>query len=268
MQTKIKITGNTIQVIDENNNEISLNSHRLPQGFIDWQLMVKRDRVSNEKKSFHGAQESATAPGHAASHKESIAASMGAHIATFITYNSESPLKITSSSKGVLLLPQKDLLPDIIKRQTDVIAMQYGDPMPNMENVRPNKEKWDAAEPVRQEFLEYLYKDGNIDWGMLGVLEIFEGQTIKNIIKNPECCFHFLGMLGPMGRGFQAYQINCIAEIIKEGPELTYMRNMKIMSDFYGGHIPQKRYSTGYLCHVIEVYDKNPFPHVAGKRLV
>lgn len=247
----------------------------LPESFIQWQLRVKRGRVDREQSAGpaqpgghpHGAQ--AQPSGHPGGERAlDMAATMGAHIATFVTRDPTSAFSLTTASKGVLLLPRPEFMGEVLNRQRQILQLQYGAVIKGGEHQRPTKPQWDAAAPLRLQFLDYLYDRAKLDWSVLGVLEIFEGRTLKNIKREPECCFHFLGIVGPMGRGFQAYQINAIAQIIEESPELEYMRNMKLISEYYGSHVPQQQYRLGYLCHTCEVYDKNPFPEVAGKRLV
>lgn len=269
MSSNVHVTGDIITVTCGDLSE-TYTKRSLPDSFIQWQLRVKRERVSKDQEiqapHGHGAVAHPGPPG--ADRKPDMAASMGAHIATFVTCDPESVMKLTTASKGVLLLPKEQVIDEVIERQREVLRKQYGEVVTGGEHERPTKEQWDAAEPVRLQFLEYLYQEAMIDWSVLGVLEIFEGKTLHNVQVNPECCFHFMGIVGPMGRGFQAYQINGIVQIVSEGPYLEYMRNMKLISDYYGSHVPQRQYRTGYLCYVCEVYDKNPFPQTAGKRLV
>ncbi len=231
-----------------------------PNKMILWQLMARRGaaeimmRAAEERRDFTQAEQGQMRM-------------MGyfSHIGTLITSSPEGILN--SASKGVLMLPSPQWLEWAVERLGDILEKQYGARDHAGAPHRPSKETWDAAAGDRARFLLDLYQPERINHRAFGVLEIFQQRTYENIQANPVCALHFSGISGERGRGYQSFQVNCRAEIVTEGLELRFMKDIKLMMDYYGSHVPQASYRCGYILHVESVLDKAPFPQVAGRHV-
>mgnify|MGYP000097263791 CR=1 FL=1 len=231
-----------------------------PNKMIHWQLMARRGAAEIMKRAAEEGRDLTQA-------EQGKVRMMGyfSHIGTLITSNPEGVLN--SASKGVLMLPSPQWLEWAVERLGDILEKQYGTRDHTGAPQRPSKEVWDAAANDRAQFLLDLYQPERIHPGAFGVLEIFQQRTYENIRANPVCALHFSGMSGERGRGYQSFQVNCRAEIVTEGLELRFMKDIKLMMDYYGSHVPQAAYGCGYILNVESVLDKAPFPQVAGRHL-
>ena len=75
---------------------------------------------------------------------------------------------------------------------------------------RPWKETLEERIAVIRRFYEHVE---HIDLRRLGLLEIFQGQTYRNLRADPRITLHYTGD----GPDYPSYQINALAEIV--GPE-------------------------------------------------
>jgi len=234
---------------------------KLPDQFVAWQINTKKRLIEMTKESRNDALTLDLIH----------MISMSAHIATFVTSNPSGRFPVTLSFKRVMLLPKKKYLEEVIHWQEKLLASMYRFDWNESESITHLEKRADSVSEERTKFFEYLYDEERIDFSALGILEIFQGRTLKNITEKPECAIQFLSAYNTynmLGDEIQAFQINCIAEIVEKGPFLEYLKNMKLLSDFYDTSFRQGRCEKGYICHVCEVYNKTPSPRLAGKRLV
>ena len=102
-----------------------------------------------------------------------------------------------------------------------------------------------------------------LDRRCLGTLEIFQGQTFKNIRQDARVSLHYTGV----GPDYPSFQINAVAEIVEPGDarfEYLYWARQLFEHDSF--HIQQPAYPSGYVFWLGEVFDKSS-KGAAGKRL-
>jgi hypothetical protein len=86
----------------------------------------------------------------------------------------------------------------------------------------------------------------------LGGIEIFEGQTFRNIINDPRVSLFYVGT----SPNYVSYQIDCIAEIVPKGrPFYRFMLAMRGLFEDFGFHFQQPEYPFAIRYHVLSVLD-------------
>ncbi len=102
---------------------------------------------------------------------------------------------------------------------------------------------------------ELLQHPEHIDPYRLGSLEIFEGQTFKNIQNDPRVALLFTGG----GPEYLSFQLNCAAEILGAGhPVYEFLRLSRLLFEFEQFHIAQPKYPYAYQFWVCEIKEKTP----------
>ncbi|MBW8011514.1 MAG: hypothetical protein FVQ83_09795 [Chloroflexi bacterium] len=205
---------------------------QLPKEFIEWQMSARRGAYANVAKGKRPARFSAHLP---------VVITLR-HAAEFITH---------AATKGTGFTPKDDYLDHYIALFDNCLDKCQG---------RPWKETLGERIAVAREFYE---NPDHIDFRRLGLLEIFQGQTYKNLMDDPRITLHYTGD----GPDYPSFQINALAQIV--GPEdksfqFVYLARQLFEHDRF--HIHQPNYPLGYLVWVQEVYDKSPFHGRAGRQ--
>lgn len=103
----------------------------------------------------------------------------------------------------------------------------------------------------------------HIDWRRLGLLEIFEGSTFKNLTENPMASVLWTGN-APV---FVSFQVDCIVEIITpDDPRYRFSWAMRRLFEYEPFHVVQTMYPYAYCFWVIDYKDKTPKRRYPGKR--
>ena len=91
----------------------------------------------------------------------------------------------------------------------------------------------------------------------MGGLEIFEGQTYKNLLTDPRAALLYSGEAPK----FPSYQINGVIKFVNKGD--IYFRFLLAARELFARdtfHVHQIHYPFGYLFFPIEIKNKTPFP--------
>ncbi len=167
-----------------------------------------------------------------------------AHIAVMAT-QSDGAFPINLSSKGLGLLPKPEKL--------DTFTTLFEKAKKDTEN-RPPQETL----PVRAKVMQVFYANlDNFDRRALGGLEIFEGQTSRNLQKNPRAALLYTGEAPK----YPSYQFNGF--VVRVDPGTPYYRFLLAARELFAldaFHIHQVKYPYGYLFYLVEAKDKTPFP--------
>ena len=206
---------------------VTFQRARLPVDFLDWQSQARLSMFKMMEE--YGGKSVSVAPVHLP-----VLASLG-----------EGMFPVNHATRGMGVLPIKERLTDVTekfrKAQVHVDRSKFGDSI---------KERAKQAS-------EFYKSPELFDAYILGGLEIFEGQTPKNLMNNPIASLIYTGE-API---FPSYQLNGIIEFIEQKNQyyefLLAARELFALDPF---HITQKRYPYGYLFHVVEVKNKTPFP--------
>ena len=102
---------------------------------------------------------------------------------------------------------------------------------------------------------EFYKHPEHIDWRRLGLLEIFEGSTFKNLTENPMASVLWTGN-APV---FVSFQVDCLVEIITpEDPRYRFSWAMRRLFEYEPFHVVQTMYPYAYCFWVIGYKDKTP----------
>lgn len=211
----------------EHGKEQQYNRIELPQDFLQWQSLARL-------RSFEiMAQASADR-----------VKSMPAHLPVLATL-SKGDFPINLTSRGIGLLPREEYLLHYCQAFEDVIA-------------QTKDLAWQETLANRVAVMREFYQQPNhFDNSLLGGLEIFEGQTVKNLQNNPFAALLYSGE----APSFCSYQFNCVVKFIQRGDDrfrfLLAARELFARDSF---HVHQIHYPFGYLFYPVEVKNKTPYP--------
>ncbi len=197
----------------------------MPAAFLEWQCDERRKLFEGLARGQHPTF-------------------LPAHLPVVSTINcGDAAFPIRSSTKGVGLLPKAEHLTEYLS--------QVGDCLTRVSESPPQ-----ASRGERIAVAEALYGcSERIDRGLLGSLEIFRGQTYRNLRADPRATLLFTGA----GPRYLSYQFNCTVEIVGPADQrFLLIRAMRLLFEMERFHIQQPEFSVGYLFHVQEVYDKTP----------
>jgi hypothetical protein len=95
----------------------------------------------------------------------------------------------------------------------------------------------------------------HLDWSRLGLLEIFEGATLRNLSRHPFASVLWTGD-SPV---FVSFQADCIVEIIPtDDPRYRFAWAMRRLFEYEPFHVVQTIFPYAYLFWIIDWHDKTP----------
>jgi hypothetical protein len=95
----------------------------------------------------------------------------------------------------------------------------------------------------------------HIDWRRLGLLEIFEGSTFRNLSQNPFASVLWTGD-SPI---FVSFQVNCVVEVITpEHPRYRFSWAMRRLFEYEPFHVVQTMFPYSYTFWVYDWKEKTP----------
>ncbi len=216
---------NTLDVTLPTLGRVTLTRARLPDVFLNWQSQARLNMFKMMMEG--GGQSVKMAPVHLP-----VLASLG-----------DGTFPINLATRGIGVLPKDDIITKITEQFQSA-------------QVHVNRSKFGESLPARVKQAQEFYIDSSLfNPYILGGLEIFEGQTSKNLEKNPVATLLYTGE----APRFPSYQLNGIIEFVKSGnPYYDFLLAARELFAFDHFHITQHNYPYGYLFHVIEVKDKTP----------
>jgi hypothetical protein len=216
-----------VEVTLPHRGKVVLPRVRLPDDFLNWQSEARLDMF--QKLEMYGAKEVRMAPAHLP-----VLASI-----------LEGLFPINLASRGIGLLPKEEYL----QKFTDhfkTLREQVDDT-----NFASSLSKRIAG--AKSFYSEKEYFNPYI----LGGLEIFEGQTSRNLMENPVASLLYTGVAPK----FLSYQLNGVVKFVKKNnPYYEFLLAARELFAFDSFHVTQHKYPYGYLFHITEVKNKTPFP--------
>ena len=95
----------------------------------------------------------------------------------------------------------------------------------------------------------------HIDWRRLGLLEIFEGTTFRNLSSNPMASVLWTGD-APV---FVSFQVDCVVEIMSpDDPRYRFSWAMRRLFEYEPFHVVQTMFPYSYCFWVVNYLDKTP----------
>jgi hypothetical protein len=221
-------------VFSQNGSSQNFEIAELPEKFIGWQLDYKHKIYDAIEKD------------------EYIAFNAG-HLPVVGTWDEDS-LVPNLANKGVGFTPKDEYLDHYLKIVEDAVEQIQKLPPHAVNDTR------DLRIKTAREF--YAHPE-HIDWRRLGLLEIFEGSTFKNLSKNPFASVLWTGN-SPV---FVSFQVDCVVEIITpEDPRYRFSWAMRRLFEYEPFHVVQTMYPYSYCFWVMSWKDKTPKRRYPGKR--
>ncbi len=173
-----------------------------------------------------------------------------AHLPVVATFNEELPFPVHTATKGTGLLPGDEHLDEYIAAASTCLDDAKDKP-------------WNESQASRIAIAKRLYeKPEHIDRRKLGLVEIFQGQTYRNLKRNPLMTIHYTGS----GPAYPSYQLNGVVEQIGPGDaRFDFLHLMRMLFEYNSFHIQQPAYPSGYVFWLSEIFDKSPRGHAGCK---
>ena len=209
-----------------NGNVEEYRVKELPESFIRWQLDYKQ-RVYD-----------------AIEHDQYVAFNAG-HLPVVGTWDVGSPFP-NLANKGVGFTPKDELIDHYLKLVESAVA--------EIERLPPHAV--DDTRRLRIETAREFYAHPeHIDWRRLGLLEIFEGSTYRNLSRNPLASVLWTGD-SPI---FVSFQVNCVVEVITpEHPRYRFSWAMRRLFEYEPFHVVQTMFPYSYTFWVYDWKEKTP----------
>jgi hypothetical protein len=232
LTNRLRIKDNIISIDGDDTHSYEIKE--LPQNFIRWQLDYKNSIYDSIEKDQY------------------IAFNAG-HLPVVGTWNEESAFP-NLANKGIGFTPKDEYLDHYLNLVEDAVTKISQLPPHAVNDTR------DLRIATAREF--YANPD-HIDWTRLGLLEIFEGTTYKNLVKNPFASVLWTGN-SPV---FISYQVDCVVEIIStEDPRYRFSWAMRRLFEYEPFHVVQTIFPYAYCMWVYDFKDKTPKRRYPGKR--
>jgi hypothetical protein len=198
----------------------------LPEKFVQWQLEYKRGVYDAIAKN------------------EYIAFNAG-HLPVVGTW-ADDALVPNLANKGVGFTPRDEYL--------DHYTALVNAAVEQIEKLPPHavNETRELRIGAAREF--YAHPE-HIDWRRLGLLEIFEGDTYRNLTRRPLASLLWTGN-SPV---FLSFQVDCAVEIIpSDHPRYRFSWAMRRLFEYEPFHIVQTMFPYAYTFWVVGWTDKTP----------
>jgi hypothetical protein len=166
---------------------------------------------------------------------------LASHLPVLATLRPQGTVNL--ATKGVGLVPKREH----IARYIQLLARALRE-----SHIQPGE----AALALRIEAArELLQHPDHIDPCSLGSLEIFEGETFRNVRGDPRVALLFTGD----GPEYPSFQVEAVAQIVEPGrPVYEFLRASRLLFEHERFHIAQPAYPHAYRFLVSEVREKTP----------
>nr|MDO8083164.1 hypothetical protein [Candidatus Sigynarchaeum springense] len=228
--------------MDERTIEVTIGGKKrtfttveLPRPFLEWQSEARLRMFKIMAQG--GAGQMRTQPAHLPV------------LATWDPDGDDGDFPVNLSTRGMGVVPKQEKLALFTGMLEKAKAASAGKPV-------------QETLPARMKAIEAFYGDvNNFDTCMLGGLEIFEGQTAKNMERNPRISLLYTGEAPK----YPSFQFNAvIVKVFPGNPHYQFLLAARELFATDAFHLQQDRYPFGYLCKVVEIKDKTPFAHAAS----
>lgn len=218
----------------ENGRIQTFEIKELPEAFVRWQLDYKR--------SVYDAIE-----------KDQYVAFNAGHLPVVATWEEESPVP-NLANKGVGFTPKDEYLDHYLALVEGAVEKISALPPHAVDETRA------LRVGTAREF--YAHPE-HVDWRRLGLLEIFEGNTFRNLCKNPLTSVLWTGN----SPTFVSFQVDCVVEIMTpEDPRYRFAWAMRRLFEYEPFHVVQTMYPYSYCFWVVSYKDKTPKRRYPGRR--
>lgn len=202
----------------------------LPDEFVRWQLgarLAMLDRVARGEQI----------------------PMFGAHLPVLVSHDPEGRFPAQTANKGVGFMPSDEWLAYYASLFRDVLGRSEGRPA-------------EATRADRLLAIRLLYEHPErMDLRRLGLLEMFEGATFRNLRRDGRATLHYTDS----GPEYRSFQLNGWVEVAGPGdPRYEVILAARLLFEMEAFHIRQPAYPWAYVFSVVEAYDKTPRHGRAG----
>jgi hypothetical protein len=223
---RVDVVDGTARLLEDGTVVRELAILELPENFVQWQLDYKR-RVYD-----------------AIAKDEYIAFNAG-HLPVVGTW-ADQGLVPNLANKGVGFTPKDEHLEHYVRLVEDAVERIRALPPHAVDETR------ELRIGTAREF--YAHPE-HIDWRRLGLLEIFEGETYRNLMRRPLASVLWTGQ-SPV---FVSFQVDCAVEIIPtEHPRYRFSWAMRRLFEYEPFHVVQTMFPYAYTFWVYGWHDKTP----------
>ncbi|MGI5861038.1 MAG: hypothetical protein ACOX6T_03165 [Myxococcales bacterium] len=223
---KIDETDTGLHVMLGGNRRLTVARKQLPEAFLKWQSEARLRMFDLlEAQGAHAAH------------------SHPAHLPVLATLG-DGLFPINLACKGIGLLPRKERLAELTE---------------SFEGLRADVEArpWHETLPQRLAAARSFYGDpANFDPWSLGGLEIFEGQTARNLAQHPLAALLYFGEAPT----YPSYQLAGVVRRVEHGdPAYRFLVAARELFAQDAFHLRQQRYPFGFVFNVVDWQDKTPY---------
>ena len=222
---RVDVVNGTARLLEDDAVVQEFTITELPEKFVEWQLDYKRriyDAIAKD---------------------EYIAFNAG-HLPVVGTLGEGFVPNL--ANKGVGFTPKDEHIEHYVKLVEDTVERIQALPPHAVDETR------DLRIATAREF--YAHPE-HIDWRRLGLLEIFEGDTYRNLTRRPMASVLWTGQ-SPI---FVSYQVDCAVEIIpKDPPRYRFSWAMRRLFEYEPFHVVQTMFPYAYTFWVYGFHDKTP----------
>ncbi len=223
---RVEVVNGTARLVEDGVVARELEIKELPQPFVQWQLEYKRGVYDAIAKN------------------EYIAFNAG-HLPVVGTW-ADQGLVPNLANKGVGFTPKDEHLEHYVAFVNAAVD--------RIQQLPPHavNETRELRVATAREF--YAHPE-HIDWRRLGLLEIFEGDTYRNLARNPLASVLWTGN-SPV---FMSFQVDCAVEIIpSDHPRYRFSWAMRRLFEYEPFHVVQTMFPYAYTFWVVGWHDKTP----------
>ena len=222
---RVDVVNGTARLLEDDAVVQEFTITELPEKFVEWQLDYKRriyDAIAKD---------------------EYIAFNAG-HLPVVGTLGEGFVPNL--ANKGVGFTPKDEHIEHYVKLVEDTVERIQALPPHAVDETR------DLRIATAREF--YAHPE-HIDWRRLGLLEIFEGDTYRNLTRRPMASVLWTGQ-SPI---FVSFQVDCAVEIIpKDSPRYRFSWAMRRLFEYEPFHVVQTMFPYAYTFWVYGFHDKTP----------
>ncbi len=226
LQQRVQVTAGVARLSEDGAVVREFEIKQLPEKFVQWQLDYKRQIYD------------------AIERQEYVSFNAG-HLPVVGTWDGAG-LVPNLANKGVGFTPKDEYLDHYVALLDSAVEQIGALPSHAVDETRQ------LRVATAREF--YAHPE-HVDWRRLGLLEIFEGETFRNLTRRPFASMLWTGA-SPV---FLSFQVDCIVEIItSDHPRYRFSWAMRRLFEYEPFHVVQTMFPYAYTFWVCDWHDKTP----------
>lgn len=223
---RVEVVDGMARLVEDGTVVREFTIRELPEQFVQWQLDYKRRVYDAIARDEYIAFNAGHLPVVGTSHVQGLVPNL--------------------ANKGVGFTPRDEHVDHYVQLVEDAVERIQALPPHAVDETR------ELRVATAREF--YAHPE-HIDWRRLGLLEIFEGDTFRNLMHQPLASVLWTGQ-SPV---FMSFQVDSVVEIIpKEHPRYRFSWAMRRLFEYEPFHVVQTMFPYAYTFWVYDWHDKTP----------